>query len=288
MAKILEAKSVVELQLGDFKNRVSSLAKSGIVPSMKVILVGNNPASEVYVKNKKKLCEDVGATCEILRLAESISTADFVKKVKEISSDKSVHGCFVQLPLPKQLQSVDLPSLLPPEKDVDGFTAQNFFKMLEGDKGQNCFLPCTPKGIVTLLNHYKIDIQGKNVVVIGRSMIVGKPMASLLTNYNATVTLCHSHTLDIKKHTQQADIIIVAIGKTKFLKKEFLSSTKNQIIIDVGMNKDTDGSLCGDVDFNNVLDHCAAITPVPGGVGRMTVLSLIDNLIFATERGLKK
>ncbi|GAB4009658.1 MAG: bifunctional methylenetetrahydrofolate dehydrogenase/methenyltetrahydrofolate cyclohydrolase FolD [Bdellovibrio sp.] len=288
MAKILEAKSVVDLQVDNLKKRVDALRLSGHAPVMNVILVGNNPASQVYVKNKKLLCEKVGAVCEVIKLPDDISAKDFVEKVKSVASDDNVDGCFVQLPLPNQLSLVNLPSLIPSKKDIDGFTAENFFKMVEGDKGESALLPCTPKGIINLLKYYKYSLESQNVVVIGRSMIVGKPMASLFTNYNATVTLCHSKTKDIRQFTKNADIIVVAIGRAKFFDKSFLSESKKQIIIDVGMNKDENGNLCGDVNFDDVVDYCEAITPVPGGVGRMTVLSLIDNLISATERRNKE
>lgn len=284
MAKLLESKSVVDSHLVKLKDRVAQLSHKGIVPQMRVILVGQNPASLVYVKNKKALSEKVGALCTIDQLNESITPDEFVKHLKSIVSDKSIHGCFVQLPLPSQLKEVPIAELIPPDMDVDGFTPQSLFSLMEGDKGEKALLPCTPKGIITLLQNYNIEIAGKNIVIIGRSMIVGKPMSYLLSNYDATVTLCHSKTKNIRTHTEQADIIIVAIGVAEYLDETFLNKSKNQIIIDVGMNKKTDGKLCGDVNFTRVQAHCSAITPVPGGVGPMTVLSLIENLIIAAER----
>jgi len=284
MAKLLESKSVVDSQLEKLKKRVAALSQLGIVPNMRVILVGENPASLVYVKNKKTLSEKVGAQCTIDKLPENISKADFVSHLNSVVNNSTVHGCFVQLPLPQQLKDTPIAHMIPPSMDVDGFTPDSLFALMEGDKGEKALLPCTPKGIITLLQHYNIDISGKNIVIIGRSLIVGKPMSYLFTNHDATVTLCHSKTKNIKEHTQMADIIVVAIGVAEYLDETFLSKNKNQVIIDVGMNKKPDGKLCGDVHFQKVKDHCDSITPVPGGVGPMTVLSLIENLIFAAER----
>jgi len=284
MAKLLESKSVVDSHLEILKKRVAALSQVGIVPNMRVILVGENPASLVYVKNKKALSEKVGAQCTIDKLPENVSATDFISHLNSVVNNSSIHGCFVQLPLPKQLKDIPIAHMIPPAMDVDGFTPQSLFALMEGDKGDQALLPCTPKGIITLLQHYKIEIAGKDIVIIGRSLIVGKPMSYLFTNHDATVTLCHSKTKKIKEHTQKADIIVVAIGDAEYLDETFLNKNKNQVIIDVGMNKKSDGKLCGDVNFQKVLDHCEAITPVPGGVGPMTVLSLIENLILAAER----
>lgn len=248
---------------------------------MKVLLVGDNPASKVYVKHKEKMCEKVGADFELAQLPADITEDRFLSEIEQMNCDPKITGCFVQLPIPKQLQHIDVTSLIAPEKDVDGFHAQSFTNIYKNDRVT--FYPCTPKGIITLLKYYDIDVEGKDIAVIGRSLIVGKPISLMLNNLNATVTMCHSRTKDLASHTQRADIAISAIGIPKFLKQGHFNPARKQVVIDVGMNKDIDGKLCGDVDFDDVFDHVAAITPVPGGVGPMTVYSLIENLLIATE-----
>ncbi len=283
MAQILKAKPVTTAGAARLASKCKQLKENGITPYMQVLLVGDNPASQIYTRNKKRYIEKLGGKCDIIHLPESLSEKDFIFEVGKMVSNDDIHGCFVQLPLPKQLGHLDVGELIPPHKDVDGFHRNNLMGLLAGDCGNEILLPCTPKGIITLLNHYQIDIEGKNVVIIGRSMIVGKPMAMLLTNYNATVTICHSKTRDIKRITAGADIIIAAIGRAKMVDASFLSPSGNQIIIDVGMNQDENGKLCGDVDFEAVSDKVAAITPVPGGVGPMTILSLAENLLQAAN-----
>lgn len=252
---------------------------------MKVILVGENPASLIYTRNKKIFCEKFEAVCEIINLPKTIGEAAFLEQVLEISNDRTVHGCFIQLPLPEQLQHIDVGNLIPPEKDVDGFHKNNLNYLLHGSE-EKALLPCTPKGILTLLNYYGVECEGKNVVMIGRSMIVGKPMALMMVNKNATVTICHSRTTNLPMHTRQADIIISAIGKARFINATHLSPGHDQVIIDVGMNHDEEGNLCGDIDLDAVLDKCRGVTPVPGGVGPMTILSLAQNLLQAAEKSL--
>jgi methylenetetrahydrofolate dehydrogenase (NADP+)/methenyltetrahydrofolate cyclohydrolase len=283
MPLILDAKPVVEQQLAGLKKRCQALLERKIVPSMKVILVGENSASLVYVAKKKQLSEDIGARCDIIHLSENASEDELRSEIAQYASDSSVHGLFVQLPLPQHLQHLDLGLLIPSDKDVDGFTPKNLYSLLCGGSDQTLLPPCTPKGIMTLLNHYGIDVAGKKVAVIGRSLIVGKPMAMMLTNSDATVTLCHSRTKELEKITTQNDILIVAIGRAEFLEKKHLRTSGDQIIIDVGMNRNANGKLCGDVNFNQVAPLCQAISPVPGGVGQMTVLSLIDNLLRSAE-----
>jgi methylenetetrahydrofolate dehydrogenase (NADP+) / methenyltetrahydrofolate cyclohydrolase len=286
--KLLKSKPVIEKNIQSLSNKCGILKEKGIIPSMKVILVGENPASLIYTRNKKRFMEKIGAQCEIIALPNDLSERDFLNKVQEISDDQSVHGCFIQLPLPKQLSHIDVGELIPPEKDVDGFHSKNLYQLTHGDIGQNSLLPCTPKGIITLLTDYGVKLSGKHVVIIGRSMIVGKPMAMLLINHHATVTICHSRTLDLKSHTKSADIIISAIGKANFLTRDFLSDRGDQVLVDVGMNHDNDNKLCGDIDLLDVLDLCRNITPVPGGVGPMTILSLAENLVSAAERAEKR
>jgi methylenetetrahydrofolate dehydrogenase (NADP+) / methenyltetrahydrofolate cyclohydrolase len=286
MAKLLEASTVRKKITRDLKARCKLLKEKSVTPFLKVILVGNDPASIVYTKNKKKYCEKVGAQCEIIELEESTSEKVFLDIISQINSDKNVHGCIIQLPLPKHLQHLDVGHLIHKEKDVDGFNPENLYALLKNRNLQNDLVSCTPKGILTLLKEYEIEVSGKSVVVIGRSMIVGKPLALLLLNSNATVTMTHSHTHNLKELTKKADIIVCALGKAKFLNSSFLNDSGTQIIIDVGMNNDEDGELCGDVDFDNVVDHVSAITPVPGGVGPMTIVSLVQNLLQATEKEL--
>jgi len=268
------------------KERTNALQKKGVTPTLKVILVGNTKASLIYTRSKKKFIENFGARCEIIHLPDTLNEAEFLAEVGNIVGDDSVHGCFVQLPLPRHLSHIDVGELIPGHKDVDGFNQKNLYELFKGDTGVKALLPCTPKGIITLLQHYDIPLDGQNVVILGRSEIVGRPMSLLLLNHNATVTVCHSRTKNIKEITAKADIIISAIGKAKFLDSSFLSEDKRPVIIDVGINHDEAGKLCGDVDYQDVYDHCEAISPVPGGVGPMTILSLAQNLLQATEMSL--
>lgn len=287
MTQILKASIVREKFILELKNRVSELKEKGIVPCMQVILVGQNPASVIYTRNKKKFIESMGGLCDIIKLPESITEGDFKKEVSKIVDSKNVHGCFVQLPLPKQLAHIDVGNLIPTSKDVDGFSIGNIAALFKGDIGNEALLPCTPKGIITLLQFYGINLNGANCVIIGRSEIVGRPMALLLLNHNATVTVCHSKTKDIKKLTKEADIIISAIGRPKFIDESYFNKSKTQIVVDVGMNVDENEKLCGDVDYEAVFDLVGGITPVPGGVGPMTILSLAENLLLAAENTLK-
>lgn len=283
MTTILKSAPVIEAALNDLKERCDALKAKGVTPSMKVILVGEHAPSLIYTRNKKRFVEKFGGECEIVKLPESISPEKFVEEVKAIGNNDSVHGCFVQLPLPKQLSSIDVAALIPPKKDIDGFTKEAFEKLLNGARGDASLIPCTPKGIITLLEHYGITMEGKRVTVIGRSLIVGKPMFLLMNNHNATVTMCHSRTPDIKSYTKESDIVVVAVGKAKFLDASYFNESKNTVVVDVGMNKDENGKLCGDVDFESVKPISGAITPVPGGVGPLTILSLAQNLIGAAE-----
>ncbi len=283
MATVLKASPIVKQYAADLKQECAKLKANGITPFLKVILVGQHPPSVTYTKNKKKFMEGIGAKCEILKLDEQVSEKVFIETIASVANDKEVHGLFVQLPLPKALAHIDVGQLVPSEKDVDGFHANNLFKVLSGDCGEKALVSCTPKGIITMLKHHKIDVTGKSVAIIGRSLIVGKPLSMLLTNLNATVTLCHSRTTQLKEITKGADIVIAAIGKAKFINKDYLSDDKKTIVIDVGINYDASGKLCGDVDYDDVENHCSHITPVPGGVGRMTILSLAQNLIKAAS-----
>jgi methylenetetrahydrofolate dehydrogenase (NADP+)/methenyltetrahydrofolate cyclohydrolase len=279
---ILASAPVIEAKKQKLIEQCLKLKEKKIIPSLKVILVGDNPASLIYTRNKKKFCEEIGAECEIIKLPASLSEKDFISEVKKIADNKLVHGCFVQLPLPTQLSHIDVGQLIPAEKDVDGFHAQNLYELMKGASTKSFLPPCTPKGIMTLLKFYEIPISGKNIVIVGRSMIVGKPLMLLLTQRDATVTLCHSKTKNLTEITKKADIVVTAIGRANFFTKEYFSP--GQIVIDVGINKDKHDKLCGDVDFENVSPMVAHITPVPGGVGPLTILTLVRNLLQASNK----
>lgn len=285
-ATILTAKPVVEKIKKDLTLRCEELRKSGTMPSMSVILVGNNPASLTYIKNKKKVCEEVGAKFNLHQLPLDVSEEDFLSTIQRLNNDKSVHGIIIQLPVSDKLKKLNIPNLVVAHKDIDGFHGINTQDIYAGRLSERVLLPCTPKGIITLLHYYGIEVAGKHVVVLGRSLIVGKPMSLLLSNLNATVTMTHSQTKNLPQLTQQADIVIAAIGKAKFLNSTHFNKNSHTVVIDVGINVSND-KLCGDVDFENVKDIVSAITPVPGGVGPMTVVSLIQNLIIACENQLK-
>ena len=282
MTKILTSRPIIDENISKLKLKVDQIkSKFDSVPKMSVLLVGSNPASLSYVGHKRKKCEMIGAEFELLHLPEDTCEEEFLKHLRAMNSNPSIHGCFVQLPIPKQLSHLDPTEMIAQEKDIDGFGPKSIVSLVKGDESQ--FIPCTPKGIIKLLEFYKIDLEGKNVCVIGRSLIVGKPISSLLINRNATVTLCHSRTQNLKEFTQKSDIIISAVGKPRFLGKDFLNPAKKQVLIDVGINR-VDNKLCGDIHFDEVNGSVYAITPVPGGVGPLTVLSLLENLIIAFEQ----
>ena len=271
MSKIIDGKKISLEVKEELKKEVSLLE---IKPTLVVISVGDDPASKVYVKQKEKCANYVGYNYLHLNY-DKIEESELLKKIDELNNDKSINGIIVQLPLPDYLDSVKIVNKISPEKDVDGLTYINAGRLLNNEK---CLVSCTPKGIMYLLKHEKFDLTGKNAVVIGRSILVGKPMMNLLINANSTVTLCHSKTKDIEKITKKADILIVAIGKKHFVKRDMIK--KNAIVIDVGLNR-VDGKLYGDVDYDNVYDKVKKITPVPGGVGPMTVVMLMANVLEA-------
>ena len=287
MNLILNSATIKKKISKELKADCKLLKSNNIVPFLKVVLVGKDPASVIYTTSKKRFCEKVGAQCEIVELDEKISESGFRSIINSINADQLVHGCIIQLPLPKQLAHLDVGRLVAKEKDVDGFHPENLYSLLKGgEKFSDDFISCTPKGILTLMKEYDIELKGKHVVIVGRSMIVGKPLALLLTNNDATVTLCHSKTADLKSITQNCDILVSAIGVPKFIDKSYLSPTTKQVIIDVGMNTDSNGELCGDVNFDEVAPFVSAITPVPGGVGPMTIVSLVQNLLQASKNRL--
>ena len=251
-------------------------------PELVVLLIGDNPASLTYVKNKEKACERVGITSDVIRMNSEVNTNDVIQVVKQLNQDKSVDGILVQLPIPKHLDVNLIIETLYPNKDVDGLHSINIAKLYANQDG---FVPCTPRGIMTLLKHYNVKISGKHAVVIGRSALVGRPVAQLLLNENATVTVCHSKTQDLASLTQNADIVVVAIGKEKFLTSEHIHHAN--AIIDVGINRVND-KLVGDVDFEALLDKVDYMTPVPGGVGPMTIVSLLENTMKSYEKSVKE
>ena len=278
-AKIIDGKAIAVQIRSELKKEIDLLkAKAGISPGLAVILAGNNPASEIYVKYKEKACESLGVYSEIHRLDENVSTESILELVERLNGDKKIHGILVQLPLPKQIDRDRILKAVKLSKDVDGFHPFNLGNLLSG---KECFLPCTPQGIVELLDREKIAIQGKKAVVVGRSIIVGKPVALLLLQNHATVTICHSRTVDLAEVTRQADILVAAIGRPKFISGAMIK--KGAVVIDVGMNR-SEGKLCGDVDFDSAKETAGAITPVPGGVGPMTIAMLMKNTLKAARK----
>ena len=256
--------------------------KYGKQAGLAVVIVGNNPASQVYVRNKMKACENVGFYSENIELDENISEKELLQEIDKLNKNDRINGILVQLPLPSHINELKIIDSISPEKDVDGFHVANIGKMVIGD--ETGFLSCTPYGIMQLLEEYKIEIAGKDAVIIGRSNIVGKPMALMLIQKGATVQVCNSRTKDLRKKLNDADIIIVAAGVPKLLKKEDVK--EGAVVIDVGINR-IDGKICGDVDYEEVLEKASYITPVPGGVGPMTIASLIKNTFKSYKNSLK-
>lgn len=256
--------------------------KYGKQAGLAVVIVGNNPASQVYVRNKMKACENVGFYSENIELDENISEEELLQEIDKLNKNDRINGILVQLPLPSHINELKIIDSISPEKDVDGFHVANIGKMVIGD--ETGFLSCTPYGIMQLLEEYKIEIAGKDAVIIGRSNIVGKPMALMLIQKGATVQVCNSRTKDLRKKLNDADIIIVAAGVPKLLKKEDVK--EGAVVIDVGINR-IDGKICGDVDYEEVLEKASYITPVPGGVGPMTIASLIKNTFKSYKNSLK-
>lgn len=284
MAHIIDGKRIAAEVRADIADRVTAFkAENGFAPGLAVVIVGSDPASCVYVRNKKKACEAAGMNSRVIELSENTTEEELLACVNELAADSTVHGILVQLPLPKHLDENAVIAAIPPEKDVDAFTTENVGRIMLGDFD---FLPCTPAGIMTMLRHEKIDIAGKRCVVIGRSNIVGKPMAMLLLHANGTVTVCHSRTKNLAEVTREADILVVAIGKARFVTADMVKP--GAVVIDVGMNRDAKGKLCGDVDFACVEKVAGAITPVPGGVGPMTITTLLENTLTAARRSVGK
>lgn len=261
------------------KSEVEKIKAAGLPCSLAVIMVGDNPASKVYVGNKKRTCEELGIYSEVYTLPESTTMDELLALIKELNGRADISGILCQLPLPPHLDEGVVINTIDKDKDVDAFHPVNVGKIMIGDYD---FLPCTPAGIMEMLRYENIDVCGKNCVVIGRSNIVGKPMAMLLLHQNGTVTICHSKTQNLKEITRRADILVAAVGKAKFVTADMVKP--GAVVIDVGMNRNENGKLCGDVDFENVKEIASKITPVPGGVGLMTVAMLMQNTVTAAKR----
>ena len=278
MSKIIDGKAVSAFIKDSVRQEVSTLKESGIDTCLAVILVGNDPASQIYVANKKKACEQIGIISKEFLLPESATEEELLTLIENLNRDKSVNGILCQLPLPKGLDEKKVINAISPLKDVDAFHPSNVGKIMIGDYD---FAPCTPAGVMEMLKYYDISVEGKNCVVIGRSNIVGKPMSMLLLHKNGTVTVCHSKTEHLKEICSKADILVAAVGRANFVTADMVK--EGAVVIDVGMNR-SEGKLCGDVDFEGVKEKASYITPVPGGVGPMTIAMLMKNTLTAAKK----
>ena len=276
--KLISGKVISAEEKAKIAEKVEKLKAKGINPKLSVIIVGENPASLTYVRGKHKDCAECGIISDNIALPESTTQQELLDVIEKLNKDKTVHGILVQLPLPKQIEEYAVINAIDPSKDVDGFTAVNVGNM---NIGKDCFAPCTPQGCIDMLDWAGVELEGKDLVVIGRSNIVGKPVSVLALQRNATVTVCHSRTKDIAAKTKQADIIIVAVGKEKFLTADMVK--EGAVVIDVGINRNSLGKLCGDADFDSLIEKVSKITPVPGGVGLMTRVNLLKNTVKAAE-----
>ncbi|MGN0573739.1 MAG: bifunctional methylenetetrahydrofolate dehydrogenase/methenyltetrahydrofolate cyclohydrolase FolD [Acutalibacteraceae bacterium] len=278
MGKIIDGKAVREYNLDKISERVAALKEKGVQPALAVIIVGNDPASRIYVNNKKNACERTGMRSLEFALPEETTTGELLELIDRLNADKSVNGILCQLPVPKHIDKNAVLERILPEKDVDCFHPENVGRL---SIGSGSLVPCTPMGMVKLLEYEGVDPTGKHCVIIGRSDIVGKPMAMLMLARNATVTVCHSKTRNLSEITNQADILVAAVGIPKFVKADMVK--QGAVVLDVGMDRDENGKLCGDVDFEAVKDKASLITPVPGGVGPMTIAMLMRNTLTAAE-----
>jgi len=278
-AQIIDGVALSQKLRADVTQRVQALKARGITPGLAVILVGDNPASQVYVRNKVKGCEDCGFHSVLEKYEASMTEAELLARIETLNNDPTIHGILVQLPVPKHINASKVIEAISPAKDVDGFHVASAGALMTGMPG---FWPCTPYGCMKMLESIGYNLRGKHAVVIGRSNIVGKPMALMLLEKNATVTLCHSATHDLKAMTLQADVIVAAVGKRNVLTADMVKP--GAVVLDVGMNRNDEGKLCGDVDFEGVRQVASAITPVPGGVGPMTITMLLVNTLEAAER----
>lgn len=284
MAIIMDGKAVSAETRRKLREKTEQFKNQyGITPGLTVVLVGEDPASQIYVRNKKKACEELGFRSFEYTLPESTTEAELLALIEKLNADSSVHGILVQSPVPKQIDEKKIQRTILPEKDVDAFHPVNVGKIMIGDYD---FVPCTPAGITVLLDAYGIETAGKKCVVIGRSNIVGKPMAMLMLHRHCTVTICHSKTPDVGAETKNADIVIAAVGKANFVKGDMIKD--GAVVIDVGMNRDENGKLCGDCEFSSCSEKASYITPVPGGVGPMTITMLMQNTLKAAELAVCK
>jgi len=278
-AQIINGKEIAQAVRQEIREEVEQLKQKGLVPGLAVILVGDNQASQTYVRNKEKACADLGMHSVLIKKPATLSQEELIENINELNQDDSIHGILVQLPLPSHINEEAIIEAISPEKDVDGFHPINIGRMMTG---QSAFLPCTPYGVMVMLKHINYDLEGKHVVVVGRSNIVGKPMGQLLLNANATVTYCHSKTKDLTYFTKQADVIVAAVGRRNTITSEHLK--EGAVVIDVGINRNEEGKLCGDVDYEDVLSKASYVTPVPGGVGPMTITMLMKNTIESAQK----
>ena len=279
MAIVLDGKSLAKKIRLALKQEVEQLKTRGILPKLAVIMVGTDSSSKIYVRNKSKACEEIGIEYEEYLLKEDITMEELLDLINSLNNKKEVHGILLQSPIPKHLDINEAIKAINDKKDVDGFHPINVGKL---NLNQDGFISCTPYGIMKILEEYNISVEGKNAVVVGRSNIVGKPMAACLLNENATITICHSKTKNLKEITTTADILVVAIGKSKFITADMVK--EGAVVIDVGINRDEEGKITGDVDYENVLEKVSAITPVPGGVGPMTIAMLMKNVVKAAKQ----
>lgn len=280
MALLIDGKQISTDIKDELKETVARLKEQGIEGALAVIQVGADPASSVYVRNKKKACEYIGIRSVSYELPEETTEEELLGIIEKLNEDNTINGILCQLPVPAHMDENKIIRAIAPQKDVDGFHTQNVGALVVGQEG---FVPCTPAGVIQLLKRSDIAIEGKHCVVVGRSNIVGKPMALLMLQENATVTICHSRTKNLKEICKEADILIVAIGKPKFITADYVK--EGATVIDVGIHRMEDGKLCGDVDFDQVEPHVSAITPVPGGVGPMTIAMLMNNCVESMKRG---
>ena len=282
-AQILDGKSLAAYVRGEVKRRVAALSQRGIRPGLAVILAGEDPASRVYVRNKVRACEETGVRSTLIELPASVSEAELLARVHSLNQDREVHGILVQLPLPKHVNSAHVLEAVAPAKDVDGFHEANLGALLAGSPR---LVPCTPAGVMRLLEHAGIPLAGRRAVVIGRSNIVGKPLSLLLLQKDATVTICHSKSRELERVAREADILVAAIGRAKLVGAAMVKP--GACVVDVGVNRLADGTLAGDVDFTTVKDIAGWITPVPGGVGPMTIAMLLENCLHAAAESQKE
>ncbi len=281
-AQIINGNEIAESVRQEISKEVQQLREKNIVPGLAVILVGDNQASQTYVRHKQKACEDLGMHSVLIKKPAELSQEELIQSIAELNQDDSIHGILVQLPLPGHIQEKAIIEAISPEKDVDGFHPINIGRMMTG---QDAFLPCTPYGVMVMLEYIDYDLEGKHVVIVGRSNIVGKPAGQLFLNANATVTYCHSRTKDLAYYTKQADVVVAAVGKRDTITSDHIK--EGAVVIDVGMNRNDEGKLCGDVAFDEVKNKASYITPVPKGVGPMTITMLMKNTVKSAQKALE-